>query len=253
MAHRRLAASAGRNDKKRTMNQILAIAAGGAVGALLRFFVSSGVYTWLGRGFPYGTLSVNVLGSLLIGLLAETLVLQRVAITAEYRSAIFVGLLGSFTTFSTFSLETLYLIEQGSWAKAGLNVLGSVLACLLAVWVGLLSGRTLFLFSGGVLRWSGWVFPYAIILVNVTVAFLIGLVYAFIGDRVNMVLEHRAAVMVVVFGAFITFSSLYLILYLIEEGHTFKSEMITLLSVFAGNAVLCFFFLAAGSFLGKQL
>jgi fluoride exporter len=235
------------------MNQILAIAIGGATGALLRFFVSSGVYTWLGRGFPYGTLSVNVLGSFLIGLLTEALVLQRVAITVEYRSAILIGLLGSFTTFSTFSLETLYLIEQGNWLKAGLNVLGSVFACLFAVWVGLLSGRTLFYFSGGVLRWSGWVFPYGIVLANAAIAFLIGLIYVFIGDRVSMVLEHRAAVMVVVFGAFITFSSLYLILYLIEEGHTFKSEITTLLSVFVGNALLCFFSLAAGSFLGKHL
>jgi protein CrcB len=94
------------------MNPLIAIAFGGACGAVLRFLVSSGVYQWLGRGFPYGTLTVNVLGSFLIGLLTEVLVLQRIAITMEYRSAILVGLFGSFTTFSTFSLETLLYCDN---------------------------------------------------------------------------------------------------------------------------------------------
>ena len=108
------------------MNHIIVIAAGGALGAVLRFFVSSGVYQWLGRGFPFGTLAVNVIGSFLIGLLTEALVLQRIAITLEYRAAILVGLFGSFTTFSTFSLETLYLVEQGNYVKASLNIIVSV-------------------------------------------------------------------------------------------------------------------------------
>ncbi len=235
------------------MNQLLSIAIGGAVGALLRFFVSTGVYNWLGRGFPYGTLTVNVIGSLLIGLLTEALILQRVAITMEYRAAILIGLFGSFTTFSTFSLETLYLLEQGNYGKAGLNIIVSVTACIFAVWLGLLAGRALFMYSGGVIRWFGWIFPYAIIGVNIIGSCLIGVLIAVLAERAGLSLEHRAAVIVVVVGAFVTFSSLYLILYLIEEGHAFKTEMSVLLSVFMGNAAICLLFFWLGSILGRQV
>lgn len=122
------------------MTQIIAIAAGGAVGALLRFWVSSGVYALLGRGFPYGTLAVNVIGSLLMGLL-YVFFLERMTVSAELRGAVLIGLLGSFTTFSTFSIETLNLIEQAEYMKAGLNALLSVLACVIAAWFGLMVGR----------------------------------------------------------------------------------------------------------------
>ena len=124
------------------MTQLLSIAAGGAIGALLRFWVSNGVYALLGRGFPYGTLVVNVAGSLAMGLLF-VLFMERVTISAEWRAAILIGLLGSFTTFSTFSLETLNLIEQTEYLKAGLNAAVSVLACLIAAWIGLMIGRQL--------------------------------------------------------------------------------------------------------------
>ncbi|MEY3280632.1 MAG: hypothetical protein RL674_617, partial [Pseudomonadota bacterium] len=112
------------------MNQLIVIAIGGAFGAVMRFLVSTGLYQWIGRGFPYGTLLVNVIGSFLIGLLSETLVLQRVTIALDYRAAILVGFIGAFTTFSTFSLETFYLIEQGQFSKAVLNILISVSSCL---------------------------------------------------------------------------------------------------------------------------
>ena len=166
------------------MNQLIAVALGGACGAVVRFLVSTGLYHWLGRGFPYGTLAVNVVGSFLIGLLTEALILQRVAITLEYRAAILVGFIGAFTTFSTFSLETLYLIEQGSLTKAGLNIVVSVLGCLLAVWIGLLCGRSLFLYSGGVIHWSGGVIPYALMIVNAIVAFLIGIIATILLQKV---------------------------------------------------------------------
>ena len=234
------------------MNHIIVIAAGGALGAVLRFFVSSGVYQWLGRGFPYGTLAVNVIGSFLIGLLTEALVLQRVAITLEYRAAILVGLFGSFTTFSTFSLETLHLIEQGNPLKAGLNIVASVAACLFAVWLGLLSGRTLFLYSGGVVRWFGWVFPYAIVVVNVVGAMLIGFLVQILVSRASLNIEYKAGIFVILVGMFITLSTLYLILYLIEEGHSFKGDLAMLLSVFVGNTIVCLIGVWMGFQVGKQ-
>lgn len=122
------------------MNQILAIAAGGAAGAVLRFWVSTGVYGWLGRGFPYGTLVVNVFGSLLMGLLA-VLLIERLSLGPEWRAAILIGLLGGFTTFSTFSLETLNLIEAGAHGKAMLNAALSLVLCVAAAWAGVIAGR----------------------------------------------------------------------------------------------------------------
>ena len=124
------------------MYQLLVIASGGAVGALFRFWVSSGVYGVLGRGFPYGTLAVNVLGSLVMGFL-YVLFIERMAVSAELRAGLLIGFLGAFTTFSTFSMETLNLLEQAEVLKAGLNVLLSVVACLLACWLGLVLGRQL--------------------------------------------------------------------------------------------------------------
>ncbi len=124
------------------MNQTLAIAAGGALGALLRFWMSNGVYALLGRGFPYGTLAVNVLGSLVMGYLYIVMI-ERLAIGAEWRAFALVGLLGAFTTFSTFSIETLNLLEQADYAKALANMLVSVLACIAAAFVGVSLARQL--------------------------------------------------------------------------------------------------------------
>ncbi|PCI68745.1 MAG: fluoride efflux transporter CrcB [Piscirickettsiaceae bacterium] len=124
------------------MTQILAIAAGGSIGAVMRFLVSTGVHHWFGRGFPYGTLVVNVVGSLLMGLLYE-LFLQRLSVSPEIRAVLLVGFLGAFTTFSTFSIETINLIEQGYLVKAIANVLASVILCVLAAWCGLQMVRQL--------------------------------------------------------------------------------------------------------------
>lgn len=124
------------------VTQTLAIAAGGAIGALLRFWMSSGIYAWLGRGFPYGTLAVNVVGSLLMGFL-YTVMIERVALGAEWRAFTLVGLLGAFTTFSTFSIETLNLVQQADYAKALINMVASVVACVLAAFVGVILARQL--------------------------------------------------------------------------------------------------------------
>lgn len=123
------------------MTHLVAIAVGGAMGALLRFWVSTGMYALLGREFPYGTLSVNVLGCLLMGFL-YIFMLERFT-SVEWRAALLIGLLGAFTTFSTFSLESLNLIQSGETSKAFLNIAASVLLCLLATWLGMQLARQL--------------------------------------------------------------------------------------------------------------
>lgn len=122
------------------MSQALAIAAGGAAGALLRYWVSLAVYGWVGRDFPYGTLAVNVLGSFVMGMMF-VLLIERISGDGLWRAAILIGLLGAFTTFSTFSIETLNLVEAGAWFKAAVNVLASVVLCLAGGWLGLVLGR----------------------------------------------------------------------------------------------------------------
>ncbi len=235
------------------MLQLFAVALGGAVGTMLRYLASSGIYLWLGRGFPYGTLAVNLIGSFLIGLMTETLILQRLAIALEYRTAILVGVMGGFTTFSTFSLETFYLLEQGQIGKAGLNVAASVFGCLLAVWAGLAVGKGLFLVGQGTFRLQDWPFPYALTLVNGIGAFLIGLIATVLLHKLAISIEYRAILLTVLIGLFITLSGLYLILYLLESGHSFESHLGAMLTVFLSNIAFCSAALWLGLWLGKQV
>lgn len=124
------------------MIRVLAIAVGGAVGSVLRYWLSNGVHMVMGRGFPYGTLCVNVLGSLLMGFLF-VLFVDRLSNDAVLRAAVLIGALGGFTTFSTFSIETWNLIEEGALLRAGLNAGLSLALCISAVWIGVLLARQL--------------------------------------------------------------------------------------------------------------
>lgn len=117
------------------MLQVIAIACGGAFGALSRYFIIGIVTDWLGKDFPFGTLFVNVLGSFLIGILYVVVVL-KMHVSPELKSILVVGFLGAFTTFSTFSLEAFNFINQGLLLSAVTYILSSVILCILAVWAG---------------------------------------------------------------------------------------------------------------------
>ena len=115
---------------------IISIAIGGAAGSLCRYGMSNGIYLLLGRSFPYGTLAVNILGSFIMGSF-YILMIERASISEELRAGITIGLLGAFTTFSAFSIETINLIESGEILKAGLNILFSVTLCIAGCWLGM--------------------------------------------------------------------------------------------------------------------
>lgn len=124
------------------MIQLLAIAGGGALGAVMRFLLSRGISTYLGLSFPLGTLVVNVLGSCAAGFLYIVFA-ERIQVAPELRLALTVGLLGAFTTFSTFSIDTVVLVQAGELAKALLNVFASVALCMMGCWGGLVLGRAI--------------------------------------------------------------------------------------------------------------
>ncbi len=125
-----------------SLSQAFVIMLGGSLGALMRFVVSGNITEKLGTSFPYGTLTVNVLGSFVMGFLAMFLV-ERMGLDPLLRLGIFVGFLGAFTTFSTFSMETMNLFEQGESVRALVNMFVSVAFSVLAVWLGVMLGKQL--------------------------------------------------------------------------------------------------------------
>lgn len=122
--------------------QLLWIGLAGAAGAVLRYLITQGSLRLLGHGFPFGTLIVNVLGSFLIGVLF-VIFWERAEGGELLRLILVVGLLGSLTTFSAFSLDTWMLVQHGAYYKAGANVLASVAMCLTATWLGILATRAI--------------------------------------------------------------------------------------------------------------
>lgn len=115
--------------------QLVLIAIAGALGALARYGVGRIAQPLGGAVFPASTLVVNLTGAFLLGFLA-TFLLERTTVSSELRAALTIGFLGAYTTFSTFSLETLALLEDGEWAYALANVGVSVVAGILCVWAG---------------------------------------------------------------------------------------------------------------------
>jgi len=124
------------------MRQLLAVAAGGAAGAVLRWLAASSIQKMAGGAFPWGTFAVNALGSLLLGFLFVWLI-ERSTAGELVRLAITVGFLGAFTTFSTYSLESLRLLQEGAFGMAFGNVLGQVVVCLTLTWLGVQLARSL--------------------------------------------------------------------------------------------------------------
>ena len=129
------------------MTEFLAIALGGAVGALLRWGIMLGMTNVLRESFSFGTLLVNVVGSLLIGIafvcLVERIQTEGIAASPAFKSAVMIGVLGAFTTFSTFSLQTLDMLIDGRWMAGSLYIVSSVVLCLLATALGIGLARLL--------------------------------------------------------------------------------------------------------------
>lgn len=127
---------------KEALLKLSMVAAGGALGSSLRYLATVWVHDWLGKGFPWGTLLVNTAGSLLIGYFASLLppVDESVPVL---RLLLVTGLLGGFTTFSAFSMDTLQLLHAGDLFKAGVNVTITLVSCIACVWMGYEFGKLL--------------------------------------------------------------------------------------------------------------
>tara|TARA_Y100001001_G_scaffold17126_1_gene14937 strand:+ start:2752 stop:3129 length:378 start_codon:yes stop_codon:yes gene_type:complete len=124
------------------MYTYLAIAFGGALGALSRYWLTVSIERFNGTGFPLGTFMVNLLGSFLIGLL-YILFAEKLSVADQWRPVIITGFLGAMTTFSTFSLDALLLFQQGHYNTALFYVLSSVMICIFAAYAGMQIARIL--------------------------------------------------------------------------------------------------------------
>jgi CrcB protein len=126
------------------MQMYLAVALGSALGGVARFALSGTIANVFGETFPWGTLFVNVTGSFIIGFFATlTAPDGRLFVSGTTRQFVMTGICGGYTTFSSFSLQTLNLMRDEEWVSAGANAAGSVVLCLIAVWLGHLAAASL--------------------------------------------------------------------------------------------------------------
>lgn len=125
------------------MPHTLLIFIGAGAGGVFRFWISTLSYWLLGREFPYGTLIVNVTGCFLMGFLFVLLLERFGSAAPSLRSLLLIGFLGGYTTFSSFSIETLNLLESGAFLSGVLNMILSITLCLAATWFGVKGGRLL--------------------------------------------------------------------------------------------------------------
>lgn len=122
------------------MMNFVIIGLGGFIGAVLRYIISGIFYDYYGDKFPYGTLAVNIIGCFFLGFFI-TIAEGKFIVSPQMRSFIAIGLLGAFTTFSTFSFETLVLLQEELYVSAFLNILISVIVGLFAVWLGIVLAK----------------------------------------------------------------------------------------------------------------
>ncbi|MCK6481672.1 MAG: fluoride efflux transporter CrcB [Planctomycetes bacterium] len=122
------------------MERLIWVSVGGALGSAARYLLAGWIFRVAGPAFPWGTLAVNVLGSLLLGFLM-VLGLETDSLSPNLRAGLATGVLGGFTTYSTFNHETTLLLREGAWPAAAANVLGTLAACLAAGFLGHLAGR----------------------------------------------------------------------------------------------------------------
>ncbi|CCK76049.1 CrcB protein homolog, putative [Oleispira antarctica RB-8] len=125
-----------------TINTLLWVGLGGALGAMARFSLATAIFKWIGKAYPYGTLSVNLIGSFAIGMAYIWLVENELGGDAS-RHFIMIGFLGAFTTFSTFSLESLTLLQQGRMTAFLTYIALSLIGCMLATALGMILTKQL--------------------------------------------------------------------------------------------------------------
>lgn len=125
------------------MNKTILVLIGSGIGGAMRFWLSLSLASALGKIFPYGTLAVNVLGSFFMGLVAAIAIGQSGTSTTIIKYLVLIGVMGGFTTFSAFSLETMNFLTKGATLHGILNIMCNVSFCLLAVWLGSIVGKQL--------------------------------------------------------------------------------------------------------------
>jgi CrcB protein len=143
-----MADKARKESGRKTMETLKAyglVGLGSAFGGMARYWVSGIVADWIGQNFPWGTIVINITGSLLIGVFYSLTLPEGRMNTSRIlvSQLVMYGICGGYTTFSSFSLRTLTLAQEGQWLLAGGNIVISVVACLIAVWLGFLIGQLL--------------------------------------------------------------------------------------------------------------